>query len=128
MTGEEPPNWQAKLEEAGAGYIELSYSKHGAVELGHKIVKSYLMKHYSSTYEKEIPGIVFMERCQGLEGPIESMMKYRYKVGTDKPEEDFKGWADTVRYLCLARPVYVDRSGFKVRREAHKVRDEYVGR
>jgi hypothetical protein len=128
MTGEEPPNWQARLEEAGAGYIELSYSKHGAVELGHKIVKAYLMKHYSSTYEKEIPGLVFLERCRGLEGPIESMLKYRYKVGSDTPEEDYKDHADCVRYLCLARPVYIDRSGFKARRSEFKARDEYVGR
>jgi hypothetical protein len=128
MTGEEPPNWQARLEEAGAGYIELSYSKHGAIELGHKIVKAYLKKQYYRIYEKEIPGIVFLERCRGLEGPIESMLKYRYKVGSDTPEDDYKDWADTVRYLCLARPVYIDRSGFKARRETFRPRDEQVGR
>jgi len=59
--------------------------------------------------DADVPGIVFMDRCRGMDGPIEAMRKYRYKVNVDKPDEEFKDWADAVRYLCTYRPRYVER-------------------
>ncbi len=115
LDGEEPANWQEKLEQAGAGYVVLSHSKPGDVELGHKIVRSYLIPQYHKPSEMEIPGVVFMERCQGVDSPIESMLKYRYMIttatATRKPEEKYKDHCDTLRYICLDRPIYIERWG-----------------
>jgi hypothetical protein len=34
------------------------------------------------------------------------MSNYRWQMGSDKPEEDFKDMADCVRYAALEQPVY----------------------
>ena len=79
MDQEDPASWQDKLETAGVGYIQLSESKPGSIEIGHKIVRGYLRPQFFKLEDAEVPGIVFMERCRGMDGPIESMRKYRYK-------------------------------------------------
>jgi len=83
-------------------------SKPGSVELGHKIVRSYLRPQFFKLAEKDVPGLVFLDRCRGLDGPISAMRKYRYKVGTDQPEEDVKDLMDCLRYICLHKPKYVE--------------------
>jgi hypothetical protein len=123
MSIEEPINWEEKLGEAG--YIELSYSKPGAVELGHKIVRSYLRPQFFKIADREMPGLVFLDRCRGIDGPIETMRKYRYKTGTDQPEEDYKDFADCVRYVCLSKPRYMDVDHTK---DNFQPRDRYAGR
>ena len=125
MTAEEPVNWEEKLEEAGVGYIQLSYSKPGSVELGHKIVRSYLRPQFFKIADKEMPGLIFFDRCRGIDGPIETMRKYRYKTGTDQPEEDYKDWADTVRYICLEKPKYLEVDKM---RQPFQPRDRFAGR
>jgi len=125
MNVEEPVNWEEKLEEVNIGYIELSYSKPGAVELGHKTVRAYLRPQFFKLADREVPGLVFLDRCRGLDGPIETMRKYRYKVGTDQPEEDYKDWADCVRYLCLFKPKYIEVDHT---RQMFQPRDKYAGR
>lgn len=125
MDKQTPTTWQDRLEEAGAGYVELSYSKPGAIELGHKMVKAYLIPQRYNPEEKDVPGLVFFDTCRGIDGPIESMKKYRYKEGFDEPEEQFKGWCDTARYIALARPTHVDRVR---RRQTFQPRDPYTGR
>jgi hypothetical protein len=125
MSVEEPVNWEEKLEEVNIGYIQLSYSKPGAVELGHKTVRAYLRPQFFKLAEKDVPGIVFLDRCRGLDGPIESMRKYRYKMGADTPEEEHKDWPDTVRYLCLYKPKYTE---FDHDKQEFKARDKHAGR
>jgi hypothetical protein len=34
------------------------------------------------------------------------MWNYRWKEGSDQPEQDFKDFADTVRYVAMEQPVY----------------------
>lgn len=126
LTSEEPVNWKEKLEDAGAGYLEMADTKHGSVEAGHKVVKAYLRPQLFKLEEREVPGLVFFDRCRGLDGPVEAMRKYRYKIDSDKPEEDYKDWADTVRYLASYRPRYIERYGRGGRE--FTPRDSYAGR
>lgn len=128
MDGAEPINWQNKLEGAGSGYIILSHSNPGDVELGHKLVRAYLIPQFHKPIEKEVPGLVFMERCQGPDSPIEAMLKYRYKIGTDKPDESFKDWMDCARYVCLERPTYIERYGRQGGDGNFTPRDKHAGR
>ena len=125
MTADEPMTWEEKLTDVGIGYIELSHSKPGSVELGHKITRDYLRPQYFKIAEKDMPGLVFFDRCRGMDGPIESMRKYRYKIGTDQPEEDYKDWADTVRYVSLFKPKHMDVERMK---RDFQPRDRYAGR
>jgi hypothetical protein len=53
------------------------------------------------------------------------MRKYRYKIGTDQPEEDYKDWADTVRYVSLFKPRHMDADRMK---RDFQPRDRYAGR
>ena len=46
------------------------------------------------------------EGCRGERGPTQDLFNYQWKAGTDKPEEQYKDFCDTVRYLCLEQPVY----------------------
>ena len=124
-TTDEPITWEEKLGDAGAGYIELSISKPGSVELGHKITRAYLRPQYFKVAERDMPGLIFFDRCRGIDGPIESMRKYRYKIGTDQPEEDFKDFCDCVRYVCLSKPKYVDPERGH---QTFQPRDRYAGR
>lgn len=110
MQAGQPATWHQKLTELDIGYIKLSASKRGDVDLGHKIVIDYLKLKYFSVgikqAQEEVPGLVFLERCRGKGGPIESMLKYKRQTASDKPEEDYKDWCDTVRYLCMLKPTY----------------------
>ena len=125
MTQDEPVTWEEKLNDVGIGYIELSFSKPGSVELGHKLVRAYLRPQFFKIAEKDMPGLVFFDRCRGLDGPTETMRKYRYKVGADVPEEDYKDHADCIRYVCLSRPKYIDADRM---RQTYQPRDRFAGR
>jgi hypothetical protein len=46
------------------------------------------------------------EGCKGDKGPVQSMFNYQWKEGTDKPEEEFKDFPDTIRYAALEQPAY----------------------
>jgi len=127
LDGKEPVNWESKLVDAGIGYVELSHSKPGDVELGHKIVRAYLRPQYFKMAEKDVPGVVFLERCRGMDGPIEGMLKYRYKLQTHQPDEECKDIMDCLRYVCMAKPVYIERYG-RGRGDKFVPRDERVGR
>jgi hypothetical protein len=105
MEGE--TSWEEELEKAGIQHIVLSHSAPGDVSLGHKVVKDYLHPQYSALRGKEIPGMLFAaEGCSGDRGPTQDLFNYRWQQGADKPEEDFKDFADTVRYAALEQPRY----------------------
>ena len=99
--------WEDELRMRGLGYIRLSQSKPGDVELGHKMVREYLKQHYSTLQGTSKPGVLFArEGCRGKDGPIHQMFNYQYKEDKDKPDEEYKDFPDIVRYICLEQPAY----------------------
>jgi len=104
----EGKSWEDELRKRGLGYIKLSQSKPGDVELGHKIVREYIKPQYSTLTGKTKPGIMFAKNgCGGTGGPINQMFNYQYKDGYDKPDDEYKDFPDVVRYMCMEQPVYV---------------------
>jgi hypothetical protein len=100
-------SWEDELDKAGIGRIRLSHSEAGDIALGHKRVKEYLQPHYSAVKSKEIPALLFAEEgCRGERGPTQDLFNYMWRPGTDKPAEEYKDFADTVRYIALEQPVY----------------------
>lgn len=105
--GETVSSWEEKLEDAGIKNMVMSRSNPGDVTLGHKMVKEYLNPHYSPVRGTSFPGMMFArEACKGDRGPIQDMFNYQWKIGTDKPEEGYKDFPDTIRYAALEQPVY----------------------
>jgi len=103
----EGKSWRGELEGRGIKRIRLSHSSPGDVDLGHKIVREYLKPQYSTLTGSTKPGILFAkDGCGGEGGPIDFMFKYQYRKTKDKPEEKFKDWPDTVRYVALEQLVY----------------------
>ena len=101
--------WEDELRMRGLGFIKLSHSSPGDVELGHKIVREYLKPHHSTLEGQTKPGLLFAkEGCRGVGGPIHHLFNYQYKEGHDKPAEEFKDFSDIVRYICLEEPVYMN--------------------
>ena len=99
--------WEDELRMRGLGYIRLSQSKPGDVELGHKLVREYLKFYHSTLTGKTKPGIMFaQEGCRGQGGPIHHMFNYQYKPDADKPLDDYKDFPDIVRYICMEQPIY----------------------
>jgi phage terminase large subunit-like protein len=106
-TADGETSWEEELDKEGIRNITLSHSAPGDVSLGHKVVKDYLRPQYSTLRGKEIPGMLFAaEGCGGDRGPIQDMFNYRWQIGSEKPEEDFKDMADCVRYAALEQPIY----------------------
>jgi len=71
------------------------------------MVKEYLQPHYSTVKDKSFPGMLFAANgCKGERGPIHDLWNYQWKLGTDKPEEQYKDFCDTVRYAALEQPKY----------------------
>jgi len=106
-TAIEETSWEEELEKAGIRGIVLSHSAPGDVALGHKAVKDYLRPQFSTLRGKEIPGMLFAEKgCSGERGPIQDMFNYSWQPGTDKPQEEYKDFPDTVRYAALEQPRY----------------------
>lgn len=107
LHGEEQPSWEEELEKAGMKKIVHSCSAPGDVTLGHKRVKEYLQDHYSAVRGKSFPGMMFAKQgTSGDKGPMQFMQNYMWREGTDKPEEAYKDWPDTVRYAALEQPCY----------------------
>jgi len=99
--------WETELRRRGLGYIRLSESKPGDVELGHKLVREYLNMHHSTLLGKTKPGMLFAKNgCSGNGGPLHSMFNYQYKEDADKPEEQFKDFPDIVRYVAIEQPMF----------------------
>lgn len=99
--------WEGELRKRGIGYIKLSESKPGDVELGHKLVREYMNMHHSSLLGMAKPGMLFAKNgCSGTGGPIHSMFNYQYKENADKPDEQFKDFPDIIRYVAIEQPVY----------------------
>jgi hypothetical protein len=106
-TADDTTSWEEELDKAGIKHIRLSHSLPGDVSLGHKLVKQYLQPHYSSVKDREFPGMMFAAQgCRGDRGPIQDMFNYRWKEGSDNPEQDFKDMCDCVRYAAMEQPVY----------------------
>ena len=100
-------SWEEDLDKAGIGRIRLSHSDPGDIALGHKRVKEYLNNHWSRVKAKEVPALMFAEDgCKGDRSPINDISNYQYKEGAEKPEEAYKDFPDTIRYICLEQPVY----------------------
>lgn len=100
-------SWEDELRMRGIGYIRLSQSRPGDVELGHKIVREYIKLHHSTLTDKTKPGIMFAKNaCSGSGGPIHQMFNYQYKEDADKPDDEFKDFPDVVRYICMEFPTY----------------------
>lgn len=107
LHGETFLSWEEKLSDAGINRMVMSRSNPGDVALGHKMVKEYLNPHYSAVKDKNFPGMMFARKgCEGNRGPIQDMWNYQYKLGTDKPEEAYKDFPDTIRYAALEQPAY----------------------
>jgi phage terminase large subunit-like protein len=107
QTAEFETTWEEELGKAGIRHIVLSHSSPGDIALGHKMVKEYLKPHYSTVKDKSFPGMMFAENgCKGDRGPIQDMFNYQWKMGTDKPEEQYKDACDCIRYAALEQPVY----------------------
>lgn len=107
QTADSTTTWEEELERSGIKRIRLSHSAPGYVDVGHKRVKEYLAPHYSALKDTEFPGMLFArEGCKGDRSPIQDMFNYRWKEGSDKPEEGFKDFCDCVRYGALEQPVY----------------------
>ncbi|MEO0249187.1 MAG: hypothetical protein ABIN58_06515, partial [candidate division WOR-3 bacterium] len=122
--------WQEKLEDAGVGYVDLSRSNPGDVELGYKLIREYLRPQMWKIHKKEVPGLAFMERCRdlGADSIISAMKKHRYRKDSHKPEERYRDWIDPIRYLLLYRPVFIrERMDWEMRAE-YKVRNRFTGR
>jgi len=101
--------WQDELTRRGLGYIKLSLSRPGDVELGHKLVREYLKPHHSVLTNQTKPGMMFAkEGCRGQGGPIHHMFNYQYRAGKDDPDKKFKDFPDIVRYVVLEEPIYQD--------------------
>jgi hypothetical protein len=99
--------WQDELEKNGIRNIRLSHSSPGDVELGHKIVRDYLKLQYSALTGAAKPGMLFARNgCGGKKGPVHQMFNYQYKEGQSKPEEEFKDFPDTVRYVAMEAPIF----------------------
>jgi hypothetical protein len=91
----------------GLGYIRLSQSSPGDVELGHKLVREYLKFYFNALTGKTKPGIMFArDGCRGPGGPIHHMFNYQYKEDADKPMVEFKDFPDIIRYMCMEQPTY----------------------
>ena len=100
-------SWEEKLTEAGINHMVMSQSAPGDVSLGHKMVKEYLNLHYSATRGASFPGMMFARQgCAGDRGPVQDMFNYQWKEHSDKPEEDYKDFPDTIRYFALEQPRY----------------------
>jgi hypothetical protein len=103
----EEKSWQSELERSGVKHIRLSHSSAGDVELGHKVVREYLKPHYSTLLGKAKPGMLFARKALGgPKGIIHYMFNYQYQESHDKPEEKYKDWPDTIRYVALEQPTY----------------------
>jgi phage terminase large subunit-like protein len=99
--------WESELRKRGIGFIKLSESKPGDVELGHKLVREYLNMHHSTLLGKTKPGMLFAkDGCSGTGGPLHSMFNYQYKEDADKPDEQFKDFPDIIRYVAIEQPMY----------------------
>ena len=130
-------SWQKSLEKEGIKNIILSQSSAGDVELGHKEVKNWLKKQFSPLRNKEIPRLMFFKKgCGGEGGPIYQMFRYSYgdlgdkaeKNPSAKPKDLYKDFPDTVRYMIMAGPRYIDPQKLKANKEALKRRmDEMIG-
>jgi len=104
----EEKTWENELRTRGLGYIRLSHSSPGDVELGHKIVKEYIKSYHSTLNGQTKPGIMFAKNgCSGVDSPIQHMFNYQYKEGYDKPSDEYKDFPDIVRYICLEQPHYM---------------------
>jgi hypothetical protein len=105
----EDRSWFSELSKAGIRRIKLSQSSTGDVELGHKIVRAYLVSQFSAVKDKAVSGLMFAKTgCGGVKGVISSMRNYQYRTDSTKPEEKYKDWPDTVRYICMDFPKYRD--------------------
>lgn len=106
-TDDEKKSWQSELEHYGIKHIKLSHSAPGDVELGHKLVREYLKDNYSKVTQGAKPGLLLAKKsCSGFNSPIQYMFNYQYDDKTHKPKEEYKDWADVVRYICMDQPVY----------------------
>jgi len=99
--------WEDELTRRGIGYVRLSSSRPGDVELGHKLVREYLKLHHSTLLGTSKPGMMFARgACGGEGGPIHHMFNYQYKKDKDDPDKSFKDFPDIIRYMALEQPVY----------------------
>ena len=106
-TADDMTTWEDELAKAGIKRIRLSHSAPGDVSLGHKMVKQYLAPYYSVLSNKTFPGMMLARTgCSGNRGPIQDMFNYRWREGSDKPEEDYKDMCDCVRYAAMEQPRY----------------------
>ncbi|MCP4597072.1 hypothetical protein, partial [Neptuniibacter sp.] len=120
----EGKTWEGELRKRGLGHIILSQSRPGDVELGHKVVREYVSHHYSVLTGQSKPGILFMDRCKGKGGPIHHLFNYQYNPKNDKPLEEFKDFADIVRYICMEEPVFRSQASEKKLIDMVKARQE----
>jgi hypothetical protein len=127
----EPQRWDEKLIEAGVGYVKLSHSAPGDVDVGHNVVREYLKPQLWSFAmqedAQEVPGLVFFSTCRGKGGPIEAMLKYKRQMKSDKPEETYKDWPDAIRYVCMEYPKVMRLRTKRSSSESGKPRNRFTG-
>ena len=87
--------------EAGMGFID-SYSMDEEVETGILKVKDYLRYDKSKPIDSlNRPRLLISPTCTNT---IKSLERWGRNPKTGKPMEEFKDFADCVRYLCMAEP------------------------
>lgn len=80
------------------------------VQTGIMKVKEFLAYDTSKPIDSiNRPRIIISPECKNT---IEAFEKWSYDTGTEKPKEDFKDFADVVRYLVMANPVHEVRSNW----------------
>jgi phage terminase large subunit-like protein len=130
-------SWHSELERAGIRRIELSDSKPGDVDFGHKKVKEWLELRFSTLHNKEMPNLMFFKRaCGGQGGPIYQFKRYSYddmgekseKNPNPKPKDLHKDFPDCIRYMVMKDPKYIDPEKVKAQNIYAKQRyEEFVG-
>jgi hypothetical protein len=121
----EDKSWFSELQKAGIKRVRVSQSASGDVELGHKIVRAYLSSQYFAVKDKAVPGMMFAEDgCGGVGGAISYMRNYQYKPGSSSPDDRYKDWPDTVRYIAMEFPKYRDENEERHQENVLKFRNE----
>jgi len=118
-------SWEKELKAAGIKNVRLSHSSPGDVELGHKIVREYLLPQFSTLYDGARPGILFARKGCGakkVDSPIYDLERYIYQTPKDKKtknptgkaNEISKDFPDAIRYACMEKPQYIPPDAAKM--------------
>jgi len=105
------PN-RGKAKQIGGDSWEAMFERHGYavilgmddLNIGHTLVRAYLR------YDDETPpGMMFMDSCRGIKGPIYQLLRYSWEDWKDRrmerdaketPRQSYKDFPDIIRYVA----------------------------